>query len=150
MTVAERRLEDAIECALLAYGPDACPGEGRIHEEPTPYGDAPGGYSRRSHTDYDRERCLDPEVALEFVYATQPKAWDTFAKQHGSDARERFLSPNAFGFATAYLWDDVWARTSVLDLVEHFVRAIDEEDASGGKTGKRCESLGGSTVMPRP
>ena len=289
MKVAERKLEDAIECALLAGGPDACPGEGWIHEERTPYGDAPGGYSRRSPTDYDRERCLDPQVALEFVYATQPKAWEAFAKQHGTDARERFLSrlstevakrgtldvlrngiksdgqtfklayfrpvsalneetqrlyeanrftvirqlrystrtdhsldmalflnglpiftvelkepltgqtvedavrqyrqdrdhkeplfafqrclahfavdadlvqfttrlagpqtrfvpfnkgrdggagnpPNAFGFATAYLWEDVWARDSVLDLVEHFVHAIDEEDANGAKTGQR-------------
>ena len=42
MKVAERKLEDAIECALLAGGPDACPGEGWIHEERTPYGDAPG------------------------------------------------------------------------------------------------------------
>ncbi len=287
--VAERKLEAAIECALLAGGPDACPGEGWIHEERTAYGDAPGGYSRRTAADYDRERCLDPQVALEFVYATQPKTWEAFAKQLGTEARERFLSrlsaevakrgtldvlrngiksdgqtfrlaylrpvsglneetqrlyeanrftvirqlrystkmdhsldmalflnglpiftaelkepltgqtvedavrqyrqdrdpkeplfaferclahfavdadlvqfttrlagpqtrfvpfnkgrdggagnpPNAFGFATAYLWEDVWARDSVLDLVEHFVHSVDEEESNGAKTGQR-------------
>ena len=91
MRVAERKLEDAIECALLAGGPDACAGDGWIREPRTPYGDVPGGYRRRTPGDYDRQRCLDPGLALDFVYATQPKAWERFAKQHGADARERFL-----------------------------------------------------------
>lgn len=92
MKVAERKLEDAIECALLAGGPDACAGGGRIHEQSTPYGDTPGGYLRRSPSDYDRRLCLDTQVALEFVYASQPTTWKAFAKQHGSEAKERFLS----------------------------------------------------------
>lgn len=91
MKVAESRLEEAIECALLAGGADACAGEGWIREERTPYGDVPGGYRRRAPADYDRELCLDPGVAVEFVYATQPRAWERFAKQQGADAKDRFL-----------------------------------------------------------
>ncbi len=41
------------------------------------------------------------------------------------------------GFATAYLWEQVWARDSVLDLIRYFVHEFDEEDDSGKKTGER-------------
>jgi len=92
MKVAEPKLEDAIECALLAGGPDSCAGYGVIHGLRTTYGDAPGGYLRRSPSDYDRQLSLDTHVALEFVYASQPTTWEAFAKQHGSVAKERFLS----------------------------------------------------------
>jgi type I restriction enzyme R subunit len=34
------------------------------------------GYSRRLPGDYDRERCLDAGMLLDFVQATQPKAWN--------------------------------------------------------------------------
>lgn len=51
-SVAERAFEDAIECALLAGGPDACPG-GTVREIPSEYGDQlPGGYRRRHPDDY--------------------------------------------------------------------------------------------------
>src|SRR5205085_388496 len=71
---------------------DECPGEGWIGEEWTPYGDVAGGYRRRSPADYDRNLCLDPVMALDFVYATQPQTWEKFAKQHGGEAKERFLA----------------------------------------------------------
>jgi hypothetical protein len=40
--VSERSFEEAIECALLQYGPDACAGEAKGLREPMglPYGDA--------------------------------------------------------------------------------------------------------------
>jgi type I restriction enzyme R subunit len=41
------------------------------------------------------------------------------------------------GFATAYLWERVWARDSVLNLVQHFIQMIEVEDDKGRKTGKR-------------
>jgi hypothetical protein len=49
--------EEAIECALLENGPDACAADPMIIRETlAPYGDgaAPGGYRRRGPQDYDR------------------------------------------------------------------------------------------------
>ena len=45
--------------------------------------------------------------------------------------------PSWQGFATAYLWQQVWARDSVLNLVQQFIQYIEEEDDKGQKTGKR-------------
>lgn len=40
-------------------------------------------------------------------------------------------------FATAYLWNAVWSRDGVLDLVQNFIQVVDEEDENGRKTGKK-------------
>ena len=45
--------------------------------------------------------------------------------------------PSWKGFATAYLWEQTWSRDSVLDLVQHFVQIVEEEDDKGKKTGKK-------------
>lgn len=53
----ERALDDAIECALLQGGPDACPDDKAHVRKPRPgYGPAfePGGYYRRTSTEFDR------------------------------------------------------------------------------------------------
>lgn len=47
------------------------------------------------------------------------------------------VPPTQHGYATAYLWEQVWARDSVLDLIQHFIHEIEEEDDEGQKTGKR-------------
>src|SRR5205807_8934058 len=47
------------------------------------------------------------------------------------------------GFATAYLWESIWARNSVLNLLQHFIQEIEEQDDKGRKTGKR------SLIFPR-
>ena len=95
--VSERAFEDAIECALLHRGPDACPGHKTpVRERPAPpYGDgfAPGSYRRRtSKTDYDRDLCLIPRDVIDFLVATQPKTWNRLKQHHGADVRKRFLS----------------------------------------------------------
>jgi type I restriction enzyme R subunit len=51
----------------------------------------PGGYERRSSTDYDAERCLLPDDLIEFVAATQPQAWSDLRDQFGDEARPRLL-----------------------------------------------------------
>ena len=59
--ISERAFEDAIECALLEHGPDACvTGDVTMaRETPPPYGDTPpGGYRKRKPEDYDRALCL--------------------------------------------------------------------------------------------
>ncbi len=91
--VSERSFEEAIECALLQHGPDACPGDSTaVRETPPPYGDAPpGGYRKRKPEDYDRTLCLLPRDVVDFALATQPKEWKKLEQHHGAAVREQFL-----------------------------------------------------------
>jgi type I restriction enzyme R subunit len=45
--------------------------------------------------------------------------------------------PSWKGFATAYLWERIWTRDSVLNLVQQFVQVIEDLDDKGKKTGKK-------------
>ena len=45
--------------------------------------------------------------------------------------------PTQRGYATAYLWEETWARDSVLDLARQFIHEVEEEDDRGRKTGAR-------------
>jgi len=45
------------------------------------------------------------------------------------------IPPTRKGYSTGYLWDETWARDSVLDLVRQFVHEVEEEDEKGRKTG---------------
>jgi len=47
------------------------------------------------------------------------------------------VSPTRAGYATGYLWEETWARDSVLDLVRQFIHEVEEEDDRGHKTGRR-------------
>lgn len=91
--ISERAFEEAIECALLQSGPDACEGDTTaVRETPPPYGEnPPGGYRRRKPEDYDRALCLLPRDVVDFVLATQPKEWKKLEQHHGTAVREQFL-----------------------------------------------------------
>jgi len=56
--ISERSFEDAIECALLAFGPDACPGESVVSRETRPsYGRTlPGEYRKRRPEENDKSQ----------------------------------------------------------------------------------------------
>ncbi len=47
------------------------------------------------------------------------------------------VSPTRNGYATSYLWDETWARDSVLNLIRQFIHEVEEEDDRGKKTGKK-------------
>ena len=47
------------------------------------------------------------------------------------------VPPTRAGFPTDYLWEEVWARDSVLDLVRQFIHEVEAEDDRGRKTGAR-------------
>jgi len=47
------------------------------------------------------------------------------------------VAPTRRGYATAYLWEQAWARDSVLDLIRQFIQEVEEEDEKGHKTGRR-------------
>ncbi|MDR3368851.1 type I restriction endonuclease [Rhodoferax sp.] len=49
-------------------------------------------YSEGDAAGYDRARALFPADVLAWVQATQPKAWDTLVKNHGSKAEETLLT----------------------------------------------------------
>ena len=92
--ISERAFEEAIECALLRHGPDACPGDVTAVRESGPaYGEelALGGYLKRRSEDYDRGLCLIPADVLDFLLATQPREWERLKQHHGSEVKQRFL-----------------------------------------------------------
>ncbi len=89
--VSERSFEEAIECALLQGGPDACAGSATSGTASAIGDTPPGGYRRRRSEDYDRALCLLPRDVLDFVLATQPKEWLRLSQHHGADAEQRFL-----------------------------------------------------------
>ena len=93
-TVSERAFEEAIECALLRHGPDACPEVAtpswRVATAHPDESDS-GGYRKRLPTDYDRWLCLIPRDVVDFLLATQPKEWERLSQHHGSDVKPRFL-----------------------------------------------------------
>jgi type I restriction enzyme R subunit len=92
--ISERSFEEAIECALLENGPDACAGDAMtVREALAPYGDgAPGGYRKRRPQDYDRGLCLLPRDVVDFILATQPKEWEKLRQHYGAEVKERFLA----------------------------------------------------------
>ncbi len=47
------------------------------------------------------------------------------------------------GFATAYLWEQLWAKDSLLNLIQHYLHVVEEEDDEGRKTGVK------SLIFPR-
>ena len=91
-------------------------------------------------------RCLahfavDPDLVYMATYLQDGKTrFLPFNRGNGTGAG----NPPAWkGFATAYLWEQIWARDSVLNLIQNFVQVVEEEDDKGKKTGKR------SLIFPR-
>ena len=78
---------------------------------------------------YDRARALFPADVLAWVQATQPDAWATLAKNHGAAVAETLLNrlrdqlDKRDGHATAYLWEEVWARDSWLEILGRYLIA---------------------------
>ena len=92
--ISERAFEEAIECALLRHGPNACPGDSTaVQESALAYGDEPvlGGYHKRRPGDYDRSLCLIPADVVDFLLAAQPKEWEKLTQHYGADVKPRFL-----------------------------------------------------------
>lgn len=92
MDISERNFEETIETALLEGGPDALPDRTGLAEPRAVYGSyIPGGFRKRPYGVYDPVLCLDPDMTIAFIQATQPKKWAELSKHHGNEAKERFL-----------------------------------------------------------
>ncbi len=47
--------------------------------------------------------------------------------------------PSRTGISTAYLWEEIWTRASILDLIQRFVQIVDVYDKNGRRTGKKAQ-----------
>jgi type I restriction enzyme R subunit len=88
MDVSEKNFEATIEQVLANGLP---PAKGKKPAGPVEGVFTPGGYRKRKPDDYNRSLCLDPDVVLDFVYATQPQEWEKLKRQHGADVKAKFL-----------------------------------------------------------
>jgi type I restriction enzyme R subunit len=91
--ISEKHFEQTIEATLTRGTPESDAGGAGFTSASAPWFEgAPGGYRKRRPEDYDRTLCLLPADVLDFIYATQPKEWERFKKQHGAEAKERLLN----------------------------------------------------------
>ena len=88
-------------------------------------------------------RCLahfavDPDLVYVTTHLAGPKTrFLPFNQGKFGGAGNPPVPPTRKGYATAYLWEETWARDSVLDLVRQFIHEVEEEDDKGRKTGRR-------------
>ncbi len=88
-------------------------------------------------------RCLahfavDPDLAFVTTRLAGSKTWFLpFNQGRFGGAGNPPVPPTRQGYPTAYLWERIWARDSVLDLVRQFIHEVEEEDEKGRKTGRR-------------
>jgi type I restriction enzyme R subunit len=88
-------------------------------------------------------RCLahfavDPDLVYVTTQLAGPKTrFLPFNKGKFGGAGNPPVPPTQKGYATAYLWEKIWARDSVLDLVRQFIHEVEGEDERGRKTGNR-------------
>ena len=88
-------------------------------------------------------RCLahfavDPDQVFVTTALAGPKTrFLPFNQGRDGGAGNPPVPPTRLGYATRYLWERIWARDSVLDLIRQFIHEIEEEDDRGRKTGRR-------------
>ena len=88
-------------------------------------------------------RCLahfavDPELVYVTTHLTGGKTrFLPFNRGRFGGAGNPPVPPTRAGCPTSYLWEETWARDSVLDLVRQFIHEVEEEDENGRKTGRR-------------
>lgn len=84
------------------------------------------------------KRCLAHfGVDTDLAYMTtrlRGKATDFLPFNKGKD-KGAGNPTNPDGFNTAYLWEEVWQRDSLLDIIRNFLELVDLEDDKGRKTG---------------
>ena len=87
-------------------------------------------------------RCLahfavDPDQVFVTTQLTGPKTrFLPFNQGRFGGAGNPPIPPTRAGYSTDYLWDRIWARDSILDLIRQFIHEVEEEDDRGRRTGK--------------
>ena len=81
---------------------------------------------------------VDTELVYVTTHLAGPKTrFLPFNRGRFGGAGNPPVPPTQDDYATAYLWEETWARDSVLDLVRQFIHEVEEEDETGRKTGRR-------------
>ena len=81
---------------------------------------------------------VDPELVFVTTQLAGPATrFLPFNQGRYGGAGNPSVPPTRPGFPTDYLWERIWARDSVLDLVRQFIHEVEAEDDRGRKTGKR-------------
>ena len=94
-------------------------------------------------------RCLahfavDPELVYVTTRLAGPETrFLPFNRGKFGGAGNEPVSPTQNGYPTSYLWEEAWARDSVLDLVRQFIHEVHEKDDQGRRNGRR------SLIFPR-
>ena len=113
---------------------------------------------RQYKTDRDRReplfargRCLahfavDPDLVYVTARLAGPKTrFLPFNQGRFGGAGNPPVPPARWGYSTDYLWEETWARDSVLDLVRQFINEVQDEDAKAPLT----EGAGRSAARDR-
>ena len=88
-------------------------------------------------------RCLahfavDPDLVYVTTQLAERKTrFVPFNQGRDGGAGNPPVPPTRTGYATSYLWEDVLARDSLLDLIQHFIHEGEEEDEYGERTGRK-------------
>ena len=88
-------------------------------------------------------RCLahfavDPELVTVTTQLAGPKTrFLPFNRGRFGGAGNPPVPPTRTGCATDYLWEETWARDSILDLIRQFIHEVEDEDERGRRTGRR-------------
>jgi type I restriction enzyme, R subunit len=88
-------------------------------------------------------RCLahfavDPDLVFVTTQLAGERTWFLpFNQGRFGGAGNPPVPPTQSGYATRYLWERVWARDSVLDLIRQFIHEVEDEDERGRKTGRK-------------
>ena len=81
---------------------------------------------------------VDPDLVYVTTHLAGPKTrFLPFNRGKFGGAGNPPVPPTHAGYATDYLWEETWARDSVLDLVRQFIHEVEEEDESSRKTRRR-------------
>lgn len=81
---------------------------------------------------------VDTDLAYVTTKLAGPKTvFLPFNQGNNGGAGNPPVPPTQNGYGTSYLWEYVWSRDSVLDLVLNFVASLDVEDAKGKSTGRK-------------
>ena len=87
-------------------------------------------------------RCLahfavDPDQVFVTTQLAGPKTrFLPFNRGRFGAAGNPPIPPTRAGYSTDYLWDRIWARDSILDLIRQFIHEVEDEDDRGRRTGK--------------
>ena len=78
---------------------------------------------------------MDPDLVYVTTQLAGTEGRASSPSIRGSSAAPatRPCRPRGKGYATGYLWEETWARDSVLDLVRQFIHEVEEEDGEGAQ-----------------